>query len=323
MTDPSAFVVVTGGAGFIGSHTVDRLAARGCRVVILDNLSTGRRSNVASLLEDGRVELVEANIADGLFAPLAPLTDRWGPVEHIVHLAAQTAVTRSVFNPLDDVRVNLGGTVQVLEYARCRHVRTVVYASSSAVYGDDATQPTDEEQPTRPMSPYGIDKLSGEHFLRYYGAVHGVAATAFRFFNVYGPRQDPGSPYSGVISIFAKRALAGEPLTIFGDGGQTRDFVYVGDVADAVVDATLGDRAVGAVLNIGTGRSTTINDLAAIIGEQAGSVSSVVHAPPRAGDIYHSLAAIHRARAALDFRPGTSLRSGLAATLAWMRASSP
>lgn len=310
-------VVVTGGAGFIGSHTVDRLVASGCRVVVLDNFSTGKRENLAAWSNDDRVEIVTVNIADGLFAPLAAVTARRGPVERIIHLAAQTSVIYSIQNPLEDVRVNYAGTVQVLEYARAAGVRKVVFSSSAAVYGDVDRLPVAETNERKPLSPYGIDKLGSEHFLYCYSVLHAVPATALRFFNVYGPRQDPRSPYSGVISIFAERAMRGAPLTIFGDGGQTRDFVYVADVARAVVSACLSDAGDRAVMNIGTGVETSVRELAETIIELCGSASVISHAEARAGEILRSVADVTRAGEIFGFRAETRLRDGLAHTLAW------
>lgn len=312
-------VVVTGGAGFIGSHTVDRLIEAGCRVVVLDDFSTGKRENLAQWKGDDRVEILEVNIADGIFAALTPVTARLGPVSRIVHLAAQVSVVHSIANPLDDVRVNYGGTVQVMEYARAMGVTKVVFASSAAVYGDVTEFPVTEDTPKAPVSPYGIDKLGSEKFLYYYSAVHGVATTALRFFNVYGPRQDPSSPYSGVISIFADRAIAGSPLTIFGDGEQTRDFVYVGDVSRAVAGACLSDEGDGAVVNIGTGRETSVNDLAGTIVELCGGHSTISHAETRAGEILRSVARVDRAREIFGFEATCPLTEGLGKTLDWAK----
>jgi UDP-glucose 4-epimerase len=312
-------VLVTGGAGFIGSHTVDRLVTQGCRVVVLDDLSSGRRENLAQWADDPRVELVVANVSDGLFAPLAEVTRRRGPIARIIHLAAQVAVMYSIENPIEDVRVNCVGTVQVLEYARCSGVRKVVFASSSAVYGDDVEQPVRETAPQSPVSPYGINKLASELFLRYYSAIHEVPTTALRFFNVYGPRQDPSSPYSGVISIFTDRASAGRTLTIFGDGQQTRDFIYVGDVSRAVVGTCLSDAGDGAVINIGTGRETTVKELARVIIDLCGSSSGIEYQPARPGDILRSVAATEQAEQLLGFRATVALREGLAETLDWAR----
>ena len=226
-------VLVTGGAGFVGSHVVDRLLAAGCRVVVLDDFSTGRRDNLARWVAHRRVEVVEADVADDLAGPLADATG----FDAVVHLAARAAAARSVEDPLGDLRVNYVGTARVLEYARRVGVNKVVFASSSAVYGNAEDLPISEHAATRPLSPYGVHKLASERLLDCYGANWGLSWTALRFFNVYGPRQHPNSPYSGVISIFARQAFAGEPLTIYGDGRQTRDFVFVADVARAIVDA--------------------------------------------------------------------------------------
>jgi UDP-glucose 4-epimerase len=247
-------VVVTGGAGFIGSHTVDALIARGDRVVVLDDFRTGKRANLAQHAGTDRLTIVDCDVSHGIFAALAGQS-----IDRIVHLAAQVSVVSSVANPLVDMSVNYGGTLHVLEYAKAMGVKKVVFASSAAVYGDvpPALIPVHEDAPRAPLSPDGIDKYASELALDYYAAVHGVPTTWFRFFNVYGERQDPSSPYSGVISIFADRARRGAPLTIFGDGSQTRDFVYVGDVVRAVL-AGLADGNSRVVANVGTGAEITV-----------------------------------------------------------------
>ena len=314
-----ARVLVTGGAGFIGSHTVDQLAAAGCRVVVLDDFSTGRRQNLARWSGDRRVEIVEADVALDLTGPLAGVTARLAGFDAIAHLAARPAAALSVADPLGDLRVNYAGTARVLEYARQTGVRKIVFASSSAVYGDGVELPTSEAVATRPLSPYGVNKLASERLLDCYGSSWGLAWTAFRFFNVYGPRQHPGSPYSGVISIFARQALAGEPLTINGDGHQTRDFVFVSDVVRALVGACLKDLAAGTIMNLGTGLETSIDDLAQLILEVTGAKSDLRHRPSRVGDIRRSVARIDRATKALGYKPAVSLRNGLFCTLRWMR----
>ena len=306
--------VVTGGAGFIGSHTVDRLLGAGHRVVVLDDFRTGRRANLAHHAGSDRLDVVACDISHGIFAALAPITARHGPVERIVHLAAQVSVVHSVQNPLVDMQVNYGGTLHVLEYARATGVKKVVFASSAAVYGDVTTMPVGEDTPTRPVSPYGIDKLASEHALDYYAAVHGVPSCALRFFNVYGPRQDASSPYSGVISIFAERARAGRTLTLFGDGSQTRDFVYVGDVVRAIL-AALGDGPSRVVANVGTGGEITVLELARSIVELCGGRSAIEHAPARPGEILKSRARVDRLRDALGVVAETSLIDGLRETL--------
>lgn len=324
--DSLPLVVVTGGAGFIGSHTVDALIERGCQIVVLDDFSTGKRENLARWHNDERVEIVAADISDGIFAPLAAVTKRRGPVQRIVHLAAQTAVMTSIANPLADLRINYGSTVHVLEYARANGVKKIVFASSAAVYGDVESVPVHEEMATAPVSPYGIDKRASELQLGYYAQVHGIAATAFRFFNVYGPRQDPFSPYSGVISIFTQRAREGVPLKIFGDGAQTRDFIFVADIVRAIVAACLSDRRGFDIANLGTGTETTVTQLAKTVIEVSGSSSSIEYLPARAGEILRSVAAIDCAHrllnpvgAPLHEVATVGLSEGLATTVASIR----
>jgi len=307
-------VVVTGGAGFIGSHTVDRLLERGDRVVVLDDFRTGKRANLARWATSPMLEIVTCDISHGIFAALVPFTSKHGPIERMVHLAAQVSVVASIANPLLDTQVNYGGTLHVLEYARANGVKKVVFASSAAVYGDVVEMPVGEDTPTRPLSPYGINKLASEHALDYYANVHGIGTTALRFFNVYGPRQDPSSPYSGVISIFADRAKAGRPLTIFGDGSQTRDFVYVGDVVRAIV-AALADGNSRTVCNVGTGGEITVLELAKAIISLCGNTSTIEQADARAGEILKSRAKVDRLRDVLGVVAETKLVDGLRATL--------
>lgn len=309
-----ATVVVTGGAGFIGSHTVDALIARGDRVIVLDDFRTGKRANLAQHAGNDRLTIVECDISFGIATALAR-TPHAGAVSRIVHLAAQVSVVSSVANPLTDMAVNYGGTLHVLEYARATGVKKVVLASSAAVYGETEEMPVTEATPKRPMSPYGIDKLASEHAMDYYAAVHGVPTTWFRFFNVYGERQDPSSPYSGVISIFADRARAGRALTIFGDGTQTRDFVYVGDVVRSIL-AGLADGNARVVANVGTGHEVTVRQLAEEIVKLCGGRSEIAHAPGRAGEILRSRAAVDTLRTAFGITAETKLADGLRRTLA-------
>jgi UDP-glucose 4-epimerase len=313
-------VVVTGGAGFIGSHVVDRLLAAGCNVIVVDNFSTGKRGN---LPVDDRLAVVEADVVDGLWSCLRAAVRRLGNATRIVHLAAQTSVVRSIECPVLDMRINYGGSLQAFDYARHMGVKHVVFASSAAVYGDVATTPVHEDDSTRPLSPYGLHKLASEQCLRYHADVHGLGATAFRFFNVYGPRQDPGSPYSGVISIFMSRATRGQPLTIFGSGEQTRDFVYVGDIAAAVVTACLQAKPGFSVMNLGTGKETSVTDLARETMTLCQAEGEVEHAPAREGEILHSLASIELAHERLGFTPSVDLAQGLATTVRWYREQAP
>jgi UDP-glucose 4-epimerase len=320
MTKP--IVVVTGGAGFIGSHLVDRLIELGNRVVVLDDFRTGKRANLARWLDrkyafDGNepsLEIVTCDVSHGIFAGLAPITQKYGKVERIAHLAAQVSVVASIANPLVDMNVNYGGTLHVLEYARAMGIVKVAFASSAAVYGDTPILPVTEDAPRTPISPYGIHKLSSELALDYYASTHGVPVTALRFMNVYGPRQDPSSPYSGVISIFSDRAKAGKTLTIFGDGKQTRDFVFVGDVVRALV-AALGDGNSRLAANVGTGKETSVLELARAIVELCGNKSSIEHQPARGGEILRSCAVVERL-AALGASATTPLVDGLRKTLA-------
>jgi UDP-glucose 4-epimerase len=320
MSDTSTeHVVVTGGAGFIGSHCADALLERGHRVTVLDNFSTGKRANLADHRDDERLTIVTADVADGIFAPLAGVTREHGPVTRIIHLAAQVDVVTSLNNPVSDVRTNLGATVHVLEYARSQRVQRVVFASSAAIYGDVDEVPVRESAPKMPLSPYGLNKLGSEMYLRTYRQVHGVPTAALRFFNVYGPRQDPSSPYSGVISIFMDRSAQGEELIIFGDGAQTRDFVYVGDVVAAVLAACFVDEPPHQPVNVGTGSETTINELAETIRLLHAPSSAVRHAPSRPGEILRSCAAVSEAKASLGFEAEVGLAEGLAKTSAWLR----
>ncbi len=313
-----AHILVTGGAGFIGSHTVDLLMHAGYRVSVLDNLSTGYLTNIEQWIDHPRFNFVDADITTDLTAAFAGMVRRFGRIERIAHFAAQTAVPISMDDPVGDIQTNLAGTARILEYARHNKVAKVFFASSSAVYDDDAPVPVSEESRARPTSPYGIDKLAAEFYLDYYARLYGLTFTALRFMNVFGPRQDPKSWYSGVISIFLERAVTGQPITIFDDGNQTRDFVYVTDVAEAVVRALLSDAGNNAIINIGTGVEVTINALTHTILELAGSASPVRHEPARAGDIRRSVTTMDRAVALLNFNPRVELREGLHATLAWV-----
>ena len=227
-------VLVTGGAGFIGSHMTERLVKAGHAVIVFDDLSTGRLSNLAAV--SGAYELVTGHVADA-----DTVAKSVAGCDAVVHLAAVASVQASIDSPLRTHEANLSGSIQVFEAAARSGVGRVVYASSAAVYGEAQDLPIREDAPTSPMSPYAVDKLAGEYYLAHYGRSGAFAVNAFRFFNVYGPRQDPSSPYSGVISIFLDRARRGEGVTIFGDGSQTRDFVYVHDLVDVLMLAVTGD----------------------------------------------------------------------------------
>ncbi len=304
--------LVTGGAGFIGSHLCRRLAAEGNAVRVLDDLSTGKRANLAGI----EVDFIEGDLRD----PRLLETALRG-VDFVLHQAAIASVALSVSQPLLEQEVNLVGTLRLLEAARRAGVRRVVFAGSAAAYGNSPASPKREEMRPEPASPYGISKVAGEYYCRIYSEVFGLETVCLRYFNVFGPRQDPASPYSGVISLFARRLLLGQAPTIFGDGEQSRDFTYVDDVVEANLRACRAGRARGEIYNIGCGRSTTIRELARRLNRVLGTSIEPRFAPARPGDVRVSLADISRAGAELGYRPAVQLEEGLARTLEWMRAA--
>jgi UDP-glucose 4-epimerase len=304
--------LVTGGAGFIGSHLVKSLSNAGCEVVVLDNLSGGHRSNLESVNSD--IEFYKNDIRE-LDALEAAARD----CDVIFHLAAIVAVQQTVEAPIDSAMVNDIGTLNVLEAARKRKVRNAVLASSCAVYGDDPRLPKDETMMPQPASPYAVHKLSAEHYFRVYCRLFGIKTTSLRFFNVFGPRQDPSSPYSGVISIFMNRAVSGQAPVIYGDGNQTRDFVYVKDVVKGLVLAAGPDIEAGDVFNIGSGSRVTINRLWELIASLSDQQSEPAYQPARPGDIRHSLGNIDKARSLLKFNTDFTLEHGLELTMEWYR----
>ena len=305
--------LVTGGAGFIGSHVVQALLDRGETVRVLDDLSTGKREN---LPVSDRLEFVEADLASDGVARQA--VDR---VERVAHIAAIPSVPRSVKEPLATHRANVDGTLLLLMAARDAAVKRLVFASSSSVYGDSATLPKHEEMPTRPLSPYALQKLVGEHYIRLFHSLYGLDAVALRFFNVFGPRQDPGSQYSGVISLFTAALSEGRQPTIHGDGEQTRDFTYVSDVADGIVAACHAPDVGGQVINLACGGRTSLNRLFAVLRELIGSTVEPVHGPPREGDVRDSQADVTLARRLLGFESRVTLEEGLRRTLEWYRSA--
>jgi len=312
MTKTIAHALVTGGAGFIGSHLVDALIGRGARVTVIDNLSTGRMENLQAAGPD--LDFHEGDIRDG-----ALLKNLMPGVDVVFHQAAVVSVPLSVAQPLSSAEVNEMGTLTVLETARQAGCRRVVLASSSAVYGDDPQLPKREDMPLRPLSPYAVQKMVGEYYAGLYGTLYGLETACLRYFNVFGPRQDPSSPYSGVISIFMDRAATGQAPVIFGDGEQTRDFVYVQDVVAANLKAATEEAAAGRVFNIGTGRTITVNRLWQNVAELAGIALSPEYQAARDGDILHSVAAIDAARQRLGFAPEVSFEDGIAGTYHWYR----
>jgi UDP-glucose 4-epimerase len=303
--------IVTGGAGFIGSHLAEGLLKRGYRVVILDDLSTGKRENIEPLLTQGDIQFIEGSVTD-----LPLLTTMFQGVSYVFHLAAIPSVPRSIEDPRAIHEANITGTLNVLLAARDNGVRKVVYASSCAVYGDTASLPAAEDMFPNPQSPYAVAKLAGEYYCRVFRQVYGLPTVCLRYFNVYGPGQDPGSEYAAVIPRFIDRILKDESLFIFGDGEQTRDFTFIKDVVDANVLAAESDAA--GVYNIGRGERISINRLAELLIELTGSGVELVHQASRPGDITHSLADISRARE-FGYSPRYSLEEGLRETISAMR----
>ncbi len=302
-------VIVTGGAGFIGSHLAEELVGRGYQVVILDDLSTGKIENIQELLKKDNVRFVRGSITN------LPLLKKALQDAHFVfHLAALSSVPRSIDNPQASHEVNVNGTLNVLLAAKEHHVKKVIYASSSSVYGDTPTLPKKEDMIPHPLSPYAVTKLAGEYYCQVFGGVYQLPVVCLRYFNVYGPRQDPASQYAAVIPRFIKWALAGNSPVIFGDGEQTRDFTYVKDTVEATILAAESEAC--GVFNIARGESVTINQLAKLIIELIGCDIKPVHQEPRAGDIRHSLADISKAKA-FGYEPKYGLEAGLAETIGW------
>ena len=303
--------LVTGGAGFIGSHLCDALLARGDQVRVLDDLSTGNPAN----LPQG-TPIIQATVTDP--AAMGRAVDG---VDGVFHLAAIASVEKGVTDWLGTHAANLTGTIAVFDAIRRAGTHVpVVYASSAAVYGDCRTVPIPETAERQPLSAYGADKYACELHARVASHVHAIPTTGLRFFNVYGPRQDPKSPYSGVISIFAERIRRGDPIAIYGDGEQTRDFIHVSDVVRALLAAMALRPADAPVFNVCTGQATSVAQLAALIADLAKVPLDARHQPPRAGEIRHSLGDPARARATLSLTDPLPLRAGLATVLAWLAA---
>lgn len=302
-------VLVTGGAGFIGSTVARRLIAEGHNVAILDNLETGKRHNVPA-----EAPLILGDVRDEAAVRAACVGK-----ELVIHQAAMVSVSLSTVEPARCFDINVTGTRNVLSAASRAGCRRVVLASSAAVYGDEPTLPKREDMPVLPLSPYAYAKWQNEVDAAYWQRFCGLEAVCLRYFNVFGPRQDPASPYSGVISIAAQRLLSRQPFTVFGDGLQTRDFVFVQDVASAVVAASTRPDAAGAVINVGRGERVTLLQLLEQLGEVLGVQPELRFEGPRAGDVRHSLSDITQLRERLGIRSQVDLKTGLAATIAWMR----
>jgi nucleoside-diphosphate-sugar epimerase len=304
--------LVTGGAGFIGSHIAEALVKRGDRVRVLDNLITGRRENLSPIAD--RIEFIEGDIRD--YATTLRAAEG---VSVIFHQAAVPSVPRSVAEPALNHDINVNGTFNVLMAAREAGARRVVYAASSSAYGDTETLPKHEEMSPSPLSPYAAAKLFGEYYCRVFTRVYNLETVSLRYFNVFGPRQDPSSPYSGVISKFITALLAGVAPVIYGDGEQSRDFTYIDNVVEANLLALEAPDAAGKMCNIGCGERITLNRLVTLLEQQLGTKAQVSYTAPKAGDVRHSLADMERAKVLLRYRPEIMIEEGLRQTIEAMR----
>jgi len=302
--------LVTGGAGFIGSNTVQELVRCGHKVVVLDNLSTGKESNLAGVRD--QIEFIHGSITD-----LEKVREACLGVDYVLHLAARTSVPRSMKEPVETNHVNVDGTLNVLLAARDANVRRVVFSASSSVYGETPTLPKRESMTPAPISPYGVTKLMGEIYGKLFHRVYGLEFVALRYFNVFGPRQDPGSPYSGVLSRFNAALLEGREPTIYGDGQQSRDFTFVANAVQANLLACNAQNVAGLVFNIGTGNRYTLNQTLQMLGQITGRIGNAKYTPPREGDILHSQADISEAREKLGYDPQIGFEEGLRRTWEW------
>jgi UDP-glucose 4-epimerase len=308
-----AHYLVTGGAGFIGSHLAEELLRRGERVRVVDSLITGKRQNLAHLPD---AEFVHGDLADLDVARRAV-----EGIEYVLHQAAIPSVPRSVQDPITSNRANVDASLNVLVAARDAGVRRVVYAGSSSAYGDTPTLPKVETMPTAPLSPYALQKLVAEQYCQMFTRLYGLETVTIRYFNVFGPRQDPSSPYSGVISLFIRALVDGQRPTIYGDGGQTRDFTYVANVVDGVLRACQAPAASGEVINVATGGRISLNELFQVIKDLTGASVEPAYAEVRAGDVRDSQADIEKARRLLGYEPVVRFEQGLEKTVEWFRAT--
>ena len=307
-----ALYLVTGGAGFIGSHIVEEIVRRGESVRVLDNLSTGRKANLAAVLD--KVDFREGDICDPKM-----LRRVLEEVQYVIHLAALSSVVRSIEDPVTTTQVNIIGTLQVLLAARSAYVKRVVMAATGAAYGESPTLPLVETQMPAPLSPYALVKLAGEYYGKIFYRLFGLEFVALRFFNIFGPRQNPKSPYTGVLSKFITSYLSVRTPTIFGDGEQSRDFTYVANVVDATMRACVKPEAPGRVINVGTGIGTTLNQTIKLLNQILGVEVKPRYGPPRLGDVLHSTADISLARAILGYEPSVGFEAGLRRTVEWLR----
>ena len=305
--------VVTGGAGFIGSNTVEELVRRGHSVVVLDDLSAGKEDNLAEIRN--KITFIKGSITD-----IEAVRKAMHEAEYVLHLAARTSVPRSVKDPIETNRINIDGTLNVLVAARDAKVKRIVFAASSSAYGETPTLPKTETMRPEPISPYGVTKFVGEVYAQVFGRCYGLENVSLRYFNIFGPRQDPGSPYSGVLAKFCTAFLEDGQPVIFGDGEQTRDFTYVENAVQANLLACEAPNVSGKVFNIGTGSRSSLNQTVELLGKISGKRLEVKYDPPRDGDIRDSLADIAQARNFLGYDPQVGFEEGLRRTLDWYRA---
>jgi nucleoside-diphosphate-sugar epimerase len=306
-----ASYLVTGGAGFIGSHIAEELVRRGEGVRVADSFITGRRENLSHL---PGVELIEGDLADFAVAQRAV-----AGMDYVLHQAAIPSVPRSVQDPITSNRANVDASLNVLVAARDAGVKRVVYAGSSSAYGNTPTLPKVETMPTAPLSPYALQKLVAEQYCQMFTRLYGLETVTIRYFNVFGPRQDPSSPYSGVISLFIRALVEGRQPTIYGDGGQTRDFTYVANVVDGVLRACTAPEVSGEVVNVATGGRISLNQLFETLKTLTGADVTPIYAESRAGDVRDSQADVSKAERLLGYRPLVALDEGLEQTVAWFR----
>ena len=306
--------LVTGGAGFIGSHIVKRLVAEGAHVRVVDNLSTGQMRRLDTVRS--AIDFIEADLADATTTRKAV-----GGIDYVLHQAAVPSVQRSVADPVTTNRANVTGTINLLDACRNAQVRRFVFAASSSAYGDTEVLPKREDMESNPLSPYALQKFVGERYCRLYYELYGFETLSLRYFNVFGPEQDPHSEYSAVVPKFISRLLANQPITIYGDGEQSRDFTYIENVVEANLLALKAPNAAGTLCNIGCGERITLNRLVSLLEQQLGVSAQVIFAPPKAGDVRHSLADIERAKAILQYRPKITVEEGLRRTVEAMKST--
>src|SRR5690242_20275957 len=306
--------LVTGGAGFIGSNTVDELVRRGHSVVVLDDLSSGKEDNLAEIRN--KITFMKGSITD-----IEVVRKAMHEAEYVLHLAARTSVPRSVKDPIETNRINIDGTLNVLVAARDAKVKRFVFAASSSAYGETPTLPKIEKMEPQPISPYGVTKYVGELYAQTFGRCYGLENVSLRYFNIFGPRQDPDSPYSGVLSRFSTAFLDSTPPVVFGDGEQTRDFTYVDNAVQANILACEAPSASGRTFNIGTGQAVSLNQVLQMLQKASGKTLETKYEPPREGDIRDSLADIRLAKEFLGYEPTVLFEDGLERTFAWYQSN--